>query len=236
MQLDKPILLLVAAVLLVTAPAAAQADAVSIDADSQPTQGENVTIRDATIDQDGWVVIHPEGDQFSPNGGEVYGKRYLEAGSHENVTVNLSTTLLLNQSLFAMLHYDDPADEEFTFPNDPSEDPPVEQTQPFESGERTFEGNVSVDHFYIVIAPDNEQNRLIAEREALEFEEDRREELKSRLEEENQQLQQDDQDDDGSTADNDSEDTGGDEEEQPGFALVGALAALIAAAAVLRRR
>jgi PGF-CTERM protein len=234
MDIDTSIVLLAAAVLVVTAPVAAQSDAVGLEADSQPTNAENVTIKSVSIDDDGWIVIHPEGDQYSPDANQIYGTTYVEAGSHQNVTVNLSSTLLINQSLYAMLHYDDPADGEFTFPNDSSEDPPVSTTQPYV--ERQFYGNVSVDHFYVVIGDDTQQNRLIAEREGLEIEEARREQVKEQLEEENQQLEESEQDDDQETTQNDSSADDGDEEGQPGFAVVGALAALIAAAALLRQR
>lgn len=239
MDLDTSALLFVVAVLVATAPVAAQ-NSVGVDADAQVSpNGTQVTVDSATIDQDGWIVIHPEGDEFTPEAGTVLGKEYIESGSHSDVQVNISKDLFVNQSLFAMLHYDDPADQNLTFSPDNGEDPPVEMVQPFETGERRYEGNVSVDHFFVIAnLEDTELLRTAAEREDEATKVARKEALKQELE---QQLQDDEDDGETETEQtqddgNDSEDEQDDGEGSPGFAVVGALAALIATAALARRR
>lgn len=242
MDVTRTALLLVAAVLIATAPATAQGLESDIDAEPQVSpDGQEVVIETVELDDDGWVVIHPEDpvNAHEPDTAEVQGKTYVEAGSHSNVSVNLSSELILNQSLYAMLHYDDPADETFTFLTNEGEDPPVEQTQPYV--ERQFFGNVSVSHFFVIVGEeDNEYWRKVAEKRNLEKENARQEQVKEELEERIEQNESTTDGSDGGTDDESTDETAnetdGEGEEQPGFAVVGALAAMLAAALVALRR
>jgi plastocyanin len=96
----------------------------ALSVDDQTTDGSQVTVASAAIDGSGWLVIHPEAeDGGGPNGGVVLGSRQLEVGTYTDVTLELDPAASSDQTLYAMLHYDDPADDEFTFPSDG--DPPV---------------------------------------------------------------------------------------------------------------
>ncbi|MFB6303146.1 MAG: plastocyanin/azurin family copper-binding protein [Haloferacaceae archaeon] len=83
----------------------------------------SVPVPGATIDERGWLVIHPEASGGGPNGAVTLAERQLEPGAHEDLSLTLDTLVAGEQTLYAMLHYDDPADGEFTFPE--SGDPPV---------------------------------------------------------------------------------------------------------------
>lgn len=82
-----------------------------------------MTIPEASIDEAGWLVIHPEASGGGPNGGVTLAERHLEPGTYGSIELSLGETLSEDQTLYAMLHYDDPADGEFTFPS--NGDPPV---------------------------------------------------------------------------------------------------------------
>lgn len=84
----------------------------------QETDGSSLVVPEATIDKAGWLVVHPEASGGGPNGGVTLAERRLEAGSYGSVTLSVSETLSADQTLYAMLHYDDPADGEFTFPSE----------------------------------------------------------------------------------------------------------------------
>jgi len=89
----------------------------------QRTDGSTVTVPGAAIDESGWLVVHPEADGGGPNGGVVLAKTQLAPGMYADRRLTLSSSLSEDQTLYGMLHYDDPADGEFTFPEDG--DPPV---------------------------------------------------------------------------------------------------------------
>jgi VCBS repeat-containing protein len=102
-----------------------------------PTGADTVTIPEAVIDADGWLVIH-EDDGGNP--GAVLGNsELLEPGTTENVEVTLNRAVVDGETLHAMLHYDDPADGTYNFPTD-NEDPPVE-----------VDGDVVVEPFDITV-------------------------------------------------------------------------------------
>lgn len=96
---------------------------VELAVSDQEVQSRTITIPTATIDKRGWLVVHPEAEDGGPNGKVVLGKKMLSASSHENVELALSRVTTDATTVYGMLHYDDPADGEFTFPKDG--DPPV---------------------------------------------------------------------------------------------------------------
>lgn len=89
----------------------------------QESDGSSVVVPRTTIDQAGWLVIHPEAEGGGPNGGVTLAERRLDPGTYRSVSLALSESISTDQTLYAMLHYDDPADDEFTFPE--NGDPPV---------------------------------------------------------------------------------------------------------------
>lgn len=87
--------------------------------DAEATAADrSVPVPGATIDERGWLVIHPEASGGGPNGAVTLAERQLEPGSHEDLSLTLDTLVAVEQTLYAMLHYDDPPDGEFTFPED----------------------------------------------------------------------------------------------------------------------
>lgn len=90
----------------------------------QQVQGMAVQIDEVAIDSDGWLVIHPEADGGGPKGSVTIAEKQLSGGMHvQDTQVRLSKELAKDQTVYAMLHYDDPMDGEFTFPE--NGDPPV---------------------------------------------------------------------------------------------------------------
>ena len=80
------------------------------------TDNRNVVIPSASIDRDGWVVIHPEAEGGGPNGQVTLAQKQLSPGEYSDIELTLDTLLAGAQTVYAMLHYDDPPDGEFTFP------------------------------------------------------------------------------------------------------------------------
>lgn len=115
--------LLVAA--FVGAGALAQGSQVTAEVSVQDQSGDGttVTVQEATISgSNGWVAIHlVEGGQPGP----VVGAAYIPEGTSQNVSVTLDQPLASSQTLSAMIHTDDPADQSYTFPEDNSTDSPV---------------------------------------------------------------------------------------------------------------
>ncbi|MFB6353392.1 MAG: plastocyanin/azurin family copper-binding protein [Halobacteriales archaeon] len=97
--------------------------AVALEVADQETDSRNVTVPAAVLDDDGWLVVHPPAAGGGPNGGVTLATKRLPAGEYADVELQLDRVLAGSQTVFAMLHYDDPADGEFTFPQ--NGDPPV---------------------------------------------------------------------------------------------------------------
>lgn len=111
--------LLMAAVL--GAGALAQVTA-GVEVQDQSGDGATVTVPQASISgSSGWVVIHAD-DEGSP--GAVLGQTYIPEGESTDVAVQLAQPLSSSQTLYAMIHEDNPADQQYTFPD--NGDAPVE--------------------------------------------------------------------------------------------------------------
>lgn len=83
--------------------------------------GNSVTVPQAELSgAAGWLAIHGD-DNGEP--GDVLGYAPLEEGANTDIEVDLDQAVQ-SQTLYAMVHADDPADGEFTFPDG---DPAVEQ-------------------------------------------------------------------------------------------------------------
>lgn len=85
--------------------------------DTESTDG-TVTIPNVGIDKPGWLVIHPEASGGGPKGSVTLAEKQLDAGEYTDVSLTLDTLRKGEQTVYAMLHYDDPADGEFTFPSE----------------------------------------------------------------------------------------------------------------------
>jgi len=80
----------------------------------QATDGPTVAVENASLAEDGYLVVHAVEDDYSP--GEVVGRVRLAAGVHENVSVELDESFYESLDerfrLYAMVHADD-GDGEF---------------------------------------------------------------------------------------------------------------------------
>ena len=114
----------------------------AIQADDQTLEDPTVVlVASVTADVDGFVVIHAD-DGGSP--GEVIGNVAVTAGATEDVEITLDREAEDGETLYAMLHVDDPADGEYTFGDAEGEDPPALDA----------EGAVVVDSFKVSIESD----------------------------------------------------------------------------------
>lgn len=78
--------------------------------------GSNVTIESASINRSGWLVIHPEGEGGGPEASVTLATKQLEAGEYTDIKLSLEPGIEQNATLYAMLHYDEPQDGQFSFP------------------------------------------------------------------------------------------------------------------------
>ena len=96
----------------------------AVSASDQPTDGETVTVGRVAVDRPGWLVVHPEADG-GPDATTYLAAAPLDPGRHTDLRVTLNRPLEADRTLYAMLHYDDPADGNFTFAPGRGDDPPV---------------------------------------------------------------------------------------------------------------
>ncbi|USZ67114.1 hypothetical protein NGM10_10270 [Halorussus salilacus] len=94
----------------------AEGDQADVTINEQESDGEQVVIESATLPEGGFVTIHDEtlleGDAL----GSVVGvSTYLEAGTHEDVTITLGRPLAETQTVIAMPHYDDNENQVYDF-------------------------------------------------------------------------------------------------------------------------
>jgi hypothetical protein len=96
--------------------------------ENQTADDTTVTVRNVTVPEGGFVAIHDDRLLEGEAVGSVVGvSEYLEAGAHENVTVELSenVTFVENETLIAMPHLDSNGNETYDFvTSNGSEDPP----------------------------------------------------------------------------------------------------------------
>ena len=88
----------------------------SIVVDGMTRQGRTFTFREVTLAEPGWLVLHPfEGGE--PQGKIYVGAKYLPAGTHESVTIDVQTAPepAPGTQFIVMLHGDVDRDETFDF-------------------------------------------------------------------------------------------------------------------------
>lgn len=92
--------------------------------EDQSGDGTTLTVGSATISGiDGWLAVHRDDGNDSPQVPQSIGQAPLQDGENADVVVTLDEPVSSSQTLHAMIHADDPADETYTFPDG---DPPVE--------------------------------------------------------------------------------------------------------------
>jgi hypothetical protein len=108
--------------------------------DQSPDSANEVTIDNFSLgDQDAFIVIHEQNEAGDSWGSVIGNSSVISAGTNTNDTVvSVDRALEDGETLYAMLHYDDPADGEYTFGENDGEDPPV-----------TVDGDVVVDSFTV---------------------------------------------------------------------------------------
>ncbi|MFW5929754.1 MAG: DUF7282 domain-containing protein [Halobacteriota archaeon] len=117
------LLAVLAATLLFVAPAAAQDP--DVEADPQVTEGTNLTIAEASIDDDGFVGIHTESAEGGYTADTFVGGATIEEGEHEDVEVTLDEELEERQILYASLYDGDEVEadaEQVTVDNESVDD------------------------------------------------------------------------------------------------------------------
>ncbi|WP_170836960.1 DUF7282 domain-containing protein [Haloferax larsenii] len=101
---------------------AAQQETATVSFEDQTTAGTTVTVDTVTLPEGGFVTIHAA----SLSDGEVLGSvvgssTYLEAGTHENVTVRLDEPIAESGTFVAMPHKDTDGDRVYSFVADNGE-------------------------------------------------------------------------------------------------------------------
>ncbi|MFB6128016.1 MAG: PGF-CTERM sorting domain-containing protein [Halolamina sp.] len=87
---------------------AGQMQHTSVTFSDQNSGGQTVTVDEVTLSEGGFVTIHASSLQDGEALRSVVGtSTYLEAGTHENVTVRLSEPVSEDETLVAMAHRDD---------------------------------------------------------------------------------------------------------------------------------
>ena len=96
-----------------------------LEVQEQATEGGAVVFR-AVIDAPGWLVLHPVTPAGEPDVSSELARAYLpELGKYDRIAMQGIGAVVGDTEVFARLHYDDPADGEFTFASGGIEDPVV---------------------------------------------------------------------------------------------------------------
>ncbi|WP_172795740.1 PGF-CTERM sorting domain-containing protein [Haloferax sp. Q22] len=100
----------------IPAAAAAQQETASVSFENQATGGTTVTVDSVTLPDGGFVTIHDASVTDGNVLGSVVGSSaYLDAGTHENVTVHLDEPVGESGTFVAMPHMDSDGDRVYSF-------------------------------------------------------------------------------------------------------------------------
>ena len=92
----------------------------------QGTTSRKVIFR-VGIDAPGWLILYPETTEGDPDTSTVLvGAKFPEAGHQKAFNVTIPGTIEAGATLYAVLYYDDPLDEVFTYTPEGVDDPPVQ--------------------------------------------------------------------------------------------------------------
>ncbi|MDF9743963.1 MSCRAMM family adhesin SdrC [Natrinema sp. S1CR25-10] len=96
--------------------AIAQDDQAAVTFDAQTSGGSTIVVDEVTLPEGGFVTIHDSSLGDGETLGSVVGSSaYLEAGTHENITVDLEKPISEDDTLFAMAHTDSDDDRVYSF-------------------------------------------------------------------------------------------------------------------------
>ena len=91
----------------------------------QSTAPQIVTITVA-IDETGWLIVRPATTEGEVDTSTVLTTVYFTAGGEYRLNITLPDSITAGSTIFALLHYDSPADREFTYTIGGDDDPPVQ--------------------------------------------------------------------------------------------------------------
>lgn len=89
-----------------------------------------VSVAEASLPDGGWVVIH----NLDNNANIIGVSQFLGSGHYRNLLVEVDPPGKGTFDLLAMLHRDDPADKQFTFPDDTDGDGSTDDPPYMENG------------------------------------------------------------------------------------------------------
>lgn len=115
----------------------------SISADDQTVQNNSVVFNSVNTARGGFIGIYNQNEDGTINENDLIGWQYVGPGTTENVTVNFREDFVYTpgQMIFPRLFNDDPADQQFTFMDDPTTDVPERFGFNTTTGEGNFVGN-----------------------------------------------------------------------------------------------
>ncbi|WP_455768347.1 DUF7282 domain-containing protein, partial [Haloferax volcanii] len=100
----------------IPAAAAAQQETTAVSFENQATGGTTVTVDSVTLPEGGFVTIHDASVTDGNVLGSVVGSSaYLDAGTHEDVTVHLDEPVEESGTFVAMPHMDSDGDRVYSF-------------------------------------------------------------------------------------------------------------------------
>jgi hypothetical protein len=80
----------------------------------------------AAIDGAGWLVLRPATAEGEVDTSIVLAKARFTVSGEYPINVTLPDSIAIGSTIFALLHYDNPADRDFTYTIDGTDDPPVQ--------------------------------------------------------------------------------------------------------------
>lgn len=96
-----------------------------LEVQDQSAEDATVVFR-AAIDRPGWLVLYTATSGGQPDtSAQLVHASLAEAGEYASITMTIGDAIIGDATAFAVLHYDDPADGEFTFAPGGSDDPEV---------------------------------------------------------------------------------------------------------------
>ncbi|HET8753494.1 MAG TPA: hypothetical protein VFM59_03965 [Salinimicrobium sp.] len=90
----------------------------------QTVMDNSVTFDNITVANNGWIVVHNSHEDGSINEADIVGYTYVPMGSTDDVVVTFDEEFIYvpGQTIYTKWYLDDPADEVFTFLEDPLTD------------------------------------------------------------------------------------------------------------------
>lgn len=130
----------------VTTPSLSGEDAQTI------TENNEVTFSSINTGSNGWIALYGEGEDGEVDWDSPVGSQYVEAGTSEDVLVpfNEDYAFESGQNVYSRLHIDSPADEEFGYTADGTDDLP-EQYGYDDTGAGMYVGNNTTETGGIVV-------------------------------------------------------------------------------------